>query len=415
MKDYGEFKEDALQQYASLPDELNELYTRYYQPIKLPEPDSLNAAAAPASAKKVEALVASIEKKTRINFDLVFSDSFVRNNTDFIQLKKVSELGELLGRKIYKSQNNKLAAFVNAYSTDAILVKLKKGEKRSVNVLFINDSNLLFQGIFEVGEGASLTISELFASTAVSESLVAPLQEFHLGQDAHLELNLIGDCNEQTTLLNLSKGVLGENAKAHVNFVYNGAVLTKAISFFDAQGPGSSIEASEIAYGTRNQRFDINTYVLNAKEHTNTHLETGAVLDGNSYCVLKGYAKVDKWTKGAVSRVNERGIIISDKAHIDALPDMSIDYSDQVSATHSAATSPIDREALFYMTSRGLEESTARKMFVSSFISKYLSYIQSPFARELASSIMLSRLENDAFGIMKDVTPKGIWLATSTE
>ena len=55
---------------------------------------------------------------------------------------------------------------------------------------------------------------------------------------------------------------------------------------------------------------------------------------------LKGYAKIEKYTKGAFSNINQRGIIISEKAHIDALPDMSIDYSDQVSATHSAALLP---------------------------------------------------------------------------
>ena len=412
--DYEAFRNDALENYRSLPDEKNELYKRYYMEIPLPSEGELQAGREQDSRAEAEALADLIEGKTGLKFDLVFSNSFVRNSSKSICITRMPELKGMLDKKIYKGGDNKLAAFINANSRDAIVISAKSGSTEKLNMLFINDSHLVFQCIFEAEAKSSLDVFEIFASTKTG-SLSAPLHEFHVGEGAHMEFTLLNDGNGKSAFLNLSKGDLMENGKLNANFVYNGSGLTKAVNVFDTKGAGSSAEATETVYGTGNQKFDINTYMLNSKERSRTRLNTGAILDGDSQCRLKGYAKIEKYTKGAYSNINERGILLSQKAHIDALPDMSIDYSDEVSATHSAATSPIDEEALFYLTSRGIEEHSARKMFVASFLSKYLSNIRNPAAKEIASSIMLSRIEGSDFGVIKDVTPKGIWLTANTQ
>ena len=415
MDNYTEFRNNALKLYSEMPDELNELYKRYYLPIKLPDYSAFKAQEH-SSDDRVKELVKDIEKNTRIKFDLIFSDVYENNtNKDTISIEKMEESVEILNNKIFKSNDNKLAAFVNAHAKRLIYIKIKKGERKNLNILFVNNSDVIFELIIDVEDGAELSVTELFVSTNKDESTVAQLQEFHVKENSKLEVNFINNCNDKTSMLNLSKGQVNAKAMFTGNFVYNGASFTKSINYFDATESKSNIDVTEMIYGTGTQRFDINTYMINMKEHTNTHLETGAVLDGSSNCILKGYAKVDKWTRGAISRVNERGILISENAHIDALPDMSIDYSEEVSATHSAATAPIDKEALFYMMSRGISEQKSKKMFISSFILSYLSNIKSPFARELASSILLGRIENDVFGLINDVSTLGVWLAEKSD
>lgn len=412
--DYEEFRNDAIAQYALLPNETNELYKKYYTEVALPSTDELESGRKTGSKEEVEQLARSIEEKTGLKFDLIFSNSFVRNQSKIISIKKMSDIPEMLKKKIYKNTDNKLAAFLNANSRDAIIIDIEKGRKEKLNMLFINDSHLFFQSLFDIREGSELDIFQIFASTSNS-SIAAPLQEFLVGKGAHLDFTLLNDGNDRSTLLHLSKGDIDERGRLTANFIYNGSKLTKAINFFDAKGAESSIDATEVVYGTKEQKFDINTYLTNSKERSRTRLSSGAILDGSSQCQLKGYAKIEKYTKGAFSNINERGILISEKSHIDALPDMSIDYSDQVSATHSAATSPIDKESLFYITSRGIEERAARKMFVASFLSKYLSNIENPRAKEIASSIILSRIDGSDFGLIKDITPKGVWLTTNKQ
>ncbi len=411
---YEKFKKDALEQYLKLPGETNELYKRYYAEIPLPSEKELDFARALDLREEVSALVSSIEEKTGLKFDLVFSNSFVRNGSRAIEIKRMDTINEALQKKLYKNSDNKFAAFLNANSMDAILVKVGSGMKEKLNMLFVNDSHLLFQCFFELGEGSNLDVFQFYASNGSAGSTTAPLQEFVVGKGAQLEFTLLNDGNEHSTMILLSKGDIEEKGKISANFIYNGSGLTKTINFFDARGAEGSIEGNEVIYGTKEQRFDINTYMMNSKERTKTRLSMCAVLDDSSQCQLKGYAKIEKWTKGAFSNINERGVLLSEKAHIDALPDMSIDYSDQVSATHSAATSPIDQEALFYMNSRGIDEASSRKMFVASFLSKYLSSIRNPHAKEIASSVMLGRIDGNDFGSLKAVSPKGVWLTQNT-
>ncbi|MGC8479057.1 MAG: SufB/SufD family protein [Candidatus Micrarchaeia archaeon] len=412
MVNYNEFRADAIEQYEKLPDEMNELYKRYYIPIKLPQnnaqKDTTN------NENEVKELVKNMENKTRIEFDLIISKSYIKNNSKIIQIKKMKELSDKeLEEKIFKNKDNKLGAFLNAYSENLFVCKIGPTSHDKINILFINDSDNMTQLHFDLSENSNLNVSEFFVSCCENESIEAVLHEFNVRKGSSLEINLINNCSSKTTFLNLSKGVAEGGGKINANFVYNGSKMTKSINYFDALGVESNIDVNEVVYGGFEQKFDINTYLINAKERTKTHLETGVVLDGESRCVLKGYAKVNKYTKGAISRVNERGIIISEKAHIDALPDMSIDYSDEVSATHSAATSPIDKEALFYIISRGIDEKQARKMFISSFINKYLFNIKDSSAKEIASSILLSRLDNDKYGVIEDITTKGIWLSAT--
>lgn len=410
--DYQEFRKDAIEQYSLLPDETNELYKKYHTDIPLPSEEELISARASGAQREVEALSRAIEEKTGLKFDVIFSNSFVKNQSGFVKIRRMSELGELLDRKIYKNSENKLAAFINANSRDAIMIDIQKGAKEKLNMLFINDSHLFFECIFNLGEESKLDVFQVFSSTA-NGSVAAPLQEFSLEKGSHLEFALLNDGNDRSVLMHLSKGSVGEKAKLNANFVYNGSKTTKSVNFLDAKGLESEIEVTEIIYGTKEQRFDVNTHMLNSVEGSRTKLNTGAILDGSSLCQLKGYAKIEKYAKAAFSNINQRGIILNERAHMDALPDMSIDYSDQVSATHSAATSPIDKEALFYISSRGIDEASARKMFVASFISKYLSNIGNAHAKEIASSIMLSRIDGAEFGAIKDISPKGVWLTAS--
>jgi Fe-S cluster assembly protein SufD len=206
--------------------------------------------------------------------------------------------------------------------------------------------------------------------------------------------------------------VIQGDAKFKANFIYAGGLLTKSKNLLDASGIGSKIDLSEFAFGNGDQRFDLSTFIINSKPMSTARLESGAVLDGKSNCMLKGYAKVDKGTKGCVSKITERGILLSKDAHVDALPDMSIDYSNEVKATHSAATSPIDRESLFYLETRGLEEKQARKMFITAFLGKYVSNMSSGVAHEVAMSVMLEKLDNGSFGVMPDVTARGAWMSS---
>ena len=94
-----------------------------------------------------------------------------------------------------------------------------------------------------------------------------------------------------------------------------------------------------------------------------------------SFCIMKGFAKIEKGATKAKSYVHERGILLDRGARVNGLPDMSVDEND-VKATHSSATAPVDPESVFYLMSKGIDEIGVRKLLVTGFFANSISKMQ---------------------------------------
>ncbi len=408
MVSYKQFVEEAISRYRSLPAETNDLYKKYFIDMPL-DPASSSA----AQGADCESTAREIEEKTRVKFDAVISDATAVSRNPAVKILSPADLDEsVISGKLFSSGDDKMAAYSNAYSRHFILIDVKDGSSANVNLLFIGCGNLPSQVLIKAGRNSRVGVSEVYVTSKGSTGTVVALNEVSAGSGAEVELNVLHNEASGTNVVSLYKGDASDGSVLRSNFVFNGGSLTRSRNVIDSVGSDSQVLVSEIAFGTGEQRFDLGSYMANTTPRSTAKLESGTVLDGRSQCMLKGYAKVAKGARGCLSRITERGILLSADAHVDALPDMSIDYSNEVKATHSAATAPLDREAMFYMMSRGLEEEKARKIFITAFMAKYLSNMKDGPASEIAMSVMLEKLERGTFGVMPEITARGVWMAS---
>ncbi len=409
MDSYKEFVDHAIEMYRSLPYETSDLYMKYT--VSIP----VIAGGKPYSAKSNPAMDAKkyceeIEEKTRIKFDLIISDTVIRSTSQSVKVYPAETLdGGVLAGKLFGSDDDKIAAFMNAYATHYIVIDVK-GKKENINILFVNSGDLKVQVLLNAAEDSRGCISEFYASNTKEEALMATLHEIRAGRNSKIEVNIFHNENEKTYVASSYSGRADDNSNIRFNAVYCGGIATKARGSIVSDGIASRVDVTEIVFGSQTQAFDINTVITNAKPMSQSYLDSAALLDGTSKCMLKGFAKVADKTRGSNSKITEKGVLLSKDAHIDALPDLSIDYSNEVKAAHSASTSPIDPEILFYLTSRGIAEERAKKLYISAFIAKYVSSIENPFMREVAMSILLDKLDNPAYGVITEITPRNMWV-----
>ncbi len=409
MISYKEFVDDAIRNYELLPAESNEIYKKYAVSMPLTE---MGQEAQPSSMLEsdIEGLSRDIAEKTRIKFDAVISGNWAKSFNPHIRISAGDKADvSMLENKLFKSSEDKFAAFANANSRYFISIDAGDGARMKLNLLFVNSGNLPAQVLVKASNSSKIEVFELFISANGSGSLVSVLHEISADKNSEVELNVLHNENRSTRILNLCKAVAGDDAILRANFMYSGGALVKTKGHADSNGINSQVDISEFALGAMDQKFDLGTFIVNTKPYSIARLESGAVLSDSSQCMLKGFAKVEKGAKGCLSKITERGILLSKEAHIDALPDMSIDYSNEVKATHSAATAPMDKEALFYLMSRGLEENAARKMFISAFIAKYIYNMKEGVASAVTMSVMLNKLDGGIPGAMPDVTTSGVW------
>jgi len=90
------------------------------------------------------------------------------------------------------------------------------------------------------------------------------------------------------------------------------------------------------------------------------------VLGGHSRGVFNGRAVIRPGADGSQVRQSNANLLLSEHAEIDTKPELEI-YADEVEASHGATVGSLDEQAVFYLRSRGLGESAARRMLTSAF------------------------------------------------
>ena len=67
------------------------------------------------------------------------------------------------------------------------------------------------------------------------------------------------------------------------------------------------------------------------------------------------------------SFVTQNFILLDESAEAEAVPSLEIE-ADEVKASHAATIAPLDENKIFYLKSRGIPESEARKLIIESFL-----------------------------------------------
>ena len=96
---------------------------------------------------------------------------------------------------------------------------------------------------------------------------------------------------------------------------------------------------------------------------------------------------VDKGAQRTDAFQDCRNLILSKRAHADAIPGLQIE-ADDVACTHAAAVAQIDPEQLFYLTSRGLDRERSSELIVGGFLAELVERVPAgPVADALAAAL----------------------------
>ena len=278
-----------------------------------------------------------------------------------------------------------------------IVVELPDETAASLSILFVNTGGLVPIPVkIKTGKNSSLSISEFFLSDAGAAGAVAPMHDITTKKGSKMELNILHNENPTTDVLHFCKGDVKEGANLRLNFMYNGGRITRARNSITASESVAVGQVNETIISASGQRFDLLTNIDNAAPSTVCNSETKAVLSGGSSGYVKGFAKISCNANKSTSNVKQRGLLL-DGSHVDLIPDMSIEEND-VKATHSCASAPPDQNALFYLTSRGIDMDHARMFIIDGFLAELLSRIENIDFRNVAFALMRDKVRFGKFG-----------------
>ncbi len=156
-------------------------------------------------------------------------------------------------------------------------------------------------------------------------------------------------------------------------------------------GEGSNAELKAIYFASGQQFFDFHTLQDHRVGNTRSDLLFKGALQDVARTVYAGLIRIEKHAARSDAYQANRNLVLSDKAKATSIPMLEIDNND-VRCTHGATVGPVDPEHLFYLRSRGIPETTAKRMLIQGFFGDVLDRIPFEHARKLVEAQLESRI-----------------------
>jgi Fe-S cluster assembly protein SufD len=132
-------------------------------------------------------------------------------------------------------------------------------------------------------------------------------------------------------------------------------------------GPGSNAKVTGAYAGGNTQHLDYDTRQEHAAHNTVSDLAFRGVIGDEASAVWRGMIRVDKGAQQTDAFQESRNLLLSKKAHADAIPGLEIE-ADDVRCTHAAAVAQIDKEQIHYLRSHGLGDPEAKRLVIEGFL-----------------------------------------------
>lgn len=155
-------------------------------------------------------------------------------------------------------------------------------------------------------------------------------------------------------------------------------------------GEGGSCEVNATMIAGEQQQLDLHSLIHHVAPGCESKQQHKNIVGGSAECVFKGSVRVDRDAQQTRSSQICRSLLLTKKAKVKAMPSLQI-RADDVSCSHGAAVTELDREQLFYLGSRGLDRRTAGRLLLTAFPQDLLTGLSSTAPR--AYSRVLAKLD----------------------
>lgn len=217
-----------------------------------------------------------------------------------------------------------------------------------------------------VEEGARVyLVTGCSASESADESFHLGISEFFIKKGGYLNFTMVHSWKDDTTVEPVSIALLDEAAEFVSNYVCLRPV--KDIRMFPTavlRDKQSKVSFNSLLLSHPGSQQDIGSRAILKAENTRAEIVSRAVSLGGKI-IVRGHLKAEN--KEIKAHLECRGLILSEKGAIHAIPEMESDFRD-VQMSHEAAIGRINKDEIEYLCSRGFSEEQAQAVIVRGFM-----------------------------------------------
>jgi Fe-S cluster assembly protein SufD len=201
--------------------------------------------------------------------------------------------------------------------------------------------------------------------------------EIELGDGAHLTFTSLQEWENDATHLGRHQALIGKDAKLTLIEVTLGGATVRLLPRVNFLATGGEVDAYGLYFATSGQHLEHRVHVEHDKPHCRSRVTyKGALLGESARTVWFGDVAIRPTAIGTDTYELNRNLLLSDGARADSVPNLEIETGEIVGAGHASATGRFDDDQLFYLMSRGIPSTEARRLVLRGFFAELLRNIK---------------------------------------
>jgi Fe-S cluster assembly protein SufD len=319
-----------------------------------------------------------------------------------IQILPISEALERYPEKVHTMlqqaadcETHGFIAFNTAYFRDGafIVIPDKQVPERPIQLLHVStqaEGLSVLRHLISLGIHAQATVIETYVGEKETACLTAAVTEIDLAANAHLDHYKLQNESDRT----FHFGGIYSDQKASARFrqhhaAFGGLMARTEIHSHLGQSAECDLDGLFLASGRRH--LDTHTILRHHGAHAVSRESYRGIASERGRGVFSGRIVVDPQAQKTDAEMNNRNLLLSDDAEIDSKPQLEI-HADDVKCAHGVTVGQLSAESIFYLQSRGIDESSARNMLTFAFANEMVEKIRHDGHRQQVRDALLANL-----------------------
>ena len=294
-----------------------------------------------------------------------------------------------------------LASLNTSYTKEGAYIHIPKSVLPEVPVQILHFSSgknkplwLQPRNIIIVEENARVEIIERHQSLRSHDGATNSLTEIYAEKNSFIDYYKIQNDIETSNLIDNTfiDQQRDSNVRVHT-FSFGGKLTRNNLNFYHkGENIQSTLKGLTMLEG--DQHVDHNTLVNHAQPNCESHQDYKGIFSERSVGVFNGKILVDQIAQKTNAFQQNNNILIDNKAKVNSKPQLEI-FADDVKCSHGCTIGQLDKEALFYLKSRGIPEKEAVALLTYGFANSILKSVNIPSLKKRINSLISKKLGVD--------------------
>ena len=299
-----------------------------------------------------------------------------------------------------KKEKNPLINLNHALSDKGFFLEIKENYKfKKILVIYylftkdLDENILNSKNRIKIGKNSELHLLDYFVNDSKKNFFNNVHEDIILENSAILKNIYLQNSKSSGYFHKYSKNQLLTGSQ-YSSFIFPaGLKFNKLDLEFNLEGERSECNLQSACFLDGKEHQEIKTRINHLSPNCKSHQKVKNVLNAESKGVYQGKIFVKDVAQKTDAYQLSKAILLSESSEFDSKPELEI-YADDVKCSHGSTSGNLDKDSIYYLMTRGLNQLESRQLLVNAFLNEIADTIKSNSIRNFIKTKMETQLLN---------------------